>query len=82
MGAGKFGPPGWQDDPEWRAGVFDHLHLVGEQYSTLRRYTPEFLDVLRLKAAPAAQAVLDAIDVLREVGMVSTVEILGADVAA
>lgn len=18
MGAGKFGPPGWQDDPEWR----------------------------------------------------------------
>ncbi len=24
--------------------TFDHLHLVGEQYSTLRRYTPEFLD--------------------------------------
>ena len=49
--------------------TFDHLHLVGEQYSTLRRYTPEFLDVLRLKAAPAAQAVLDAIDVLREMNM-------------
>ena len=45
---------------------FDHLSLVGEQYSTLRRYTPEFLDVLKLKAAPAAQAVLDAIEVLRE----------------
>lgn len=45
---------------------FDHLSLIGEQYSTLRRYTPEFLDVLKLKAAPAAQAVLDAIDVLRQ----------------
>lgn len=44
---------------------FDHLSLVSEQYSTLRRYTPEFLDVLKLKAAPAAQAVLDAIEVLR-----------------
>jgi len=49
--------------------TFDHLHLVGEQYRTLRRYTPEFLDVLRLKAAPAAQVVLDAIDVLREMNM-------------
>ncbi len=45
---------------------FDHLSLVGEQYSTLRRYTPEFLDVLKLKAAPAAQAVLDAVEVLRK----------------
>ena len=32
----------------------------------LRRYTPELLDVLKLKAAPAAQAVMDAIDVVRE----------------
>lgn len=46
--------------------TFDHLHLVGEQYGTLRQHTPEFLDVLKLKAAPAAQAVLDAIDVVRE----------------
>jgi len=49
--------------------TFDHLHLIGEHYSTLRRYTPEFLDVLKLKAAPAAQAILDAIDVLRELNM-------------
>lgn len=48
---------------------FDHLSLVGEQYSTLRRHAPKFLDVLKLKAAPAAQAVLDAIDVLREMNM-------------
>jgi TnpA family transposase len=45
---------------------FDHLSLIGDQYGTLRRYAPEFLDVLKLKAAPAAQAVLDAIDVLRQ----------------
>ena len=45
---------------------FDYLSLVGDQYSTLRRYTPEFLNVLKLDAAPATQAILDAIDVLRE----------------
>ncbi|WP_189354838.1 Tn3 family transposase, partial [Vogesella fluminis] len=44
---------------------FDHLHLVSEQFSTLRRYTPEFLDVLKLRAAPAAQGVLDAIAMVR-----------------
>ncbi len=44
---------------------FDHLHLVSEQFSTLRRYTPEFLDVLKLRAAPAAQSVLDAIAMVR-----------------
>jgi ribosome-associated translation inhibitor RaiA len=44
---------------------FDHLHLITEQFSTLRRYTAEFLDVLQLRAAPAAQGVLDAIDIVR-----------------
>ena len=44
---------------------FDHLHFVSEQFNTLRRYTPEFLDVLELRAAPAAQGVLDAIEVMR-----------------
>lgn len=52
-----------------RPAAFDHLQLIEEQYSTLRRYTPEFLDVLKLKAVPAAQAVLDAIDVVREMNM-------------
>lgn len=46
--------------------TFDYLHLIGEQYGTLRRYTPEFLDVLKLKAAPAAQTILDAINVVRQ----------------
>ena len=44
---------------------FDFLHRIGERYNTLRRYAPEFLRVLKLRAAPAAQEVLDALDVLR-----------------
>lgn len=44
---------------------FDFLPRIGENYATLRRYAPEFLDVLKLRAAPAAQDLLDAIDVLR-----------------
>jgi len=44
---------------------FDFLHRIGESYATLRRYAQEFLDVLNLRAAPAAKALLDAIEVLR-----------------
>jgi len=48
---------------------FDHLYLMGEHFYTLRRYTPEFLDVLELRAAPAAQSVLDAIEVVKEMNL-------------
>ncbi len=44
---------------------FDFLHRIGEIYATVRRYAPEFLAVLALRVAPAAQGVLDAIEVLR-----------------
>ena len=44
---------------------FDFLHRMGDSYATLRRYAPEFLDVLKLRAAPAAKDVLDAIEALR-----------------
>lgn len=44
---------------------FDFLHRIGESYATLRRYAPEFLDVLKLRAAPAAKDVLEGIEVLR-----------------
>lgn len=44
---------------------FDFLHRISDGYATLRRYTPEFLTVLKLRAAPAAKDILDAIDVLR-----------------
>lgn len=44
---------------------FDFLHRIDESYATLRRYAPELLTVLRLRAAPAGKDVLDAIEVLR-----------------
>lgn len=44
---------------------FDYLYRLGESHTTLRRYAPEFLSVLKLRAAPAAQELLDAIDILR-----------------
>lgn len=43
----------------------DHLALVSAHFTTLRRYTPAFLAVLDLHAAPAAQNLLAAINVLR-----------------
>ena len=44
---------------------FDFLPRLGESYPTLRRYAPEFLEVLKFRAAPAAEGVLEAIGVLR-----------------
>jgi TnpA family transposase len=54
---------------------FDFLHRIGEGYATLRRYAPEFLDVLKLRAAPAAKDVLDAIEVLRSMNAVSAKQV-------
>ena len=48
-----------------RPADFDFLHHIGESYATLRRYAPQLLDVLKLRAAPAAKGVLDAINMLR-----------------
>lgn len=44
---------------------FDFLHHIGENYATLHRYAPVFLNVLKLRTASAARNVLDAIEVLR-----------------
>ena len=46
---------------------FDYLHLAGDSVTTLRRYAGEFLNILKLHAVPAAQEVLDAVQVLRAV---------------
>jgi hypothetical protein len=48
---------------------FDFLYRIGESCATLQRYAFQFLDVLRLHAAPLAKSVLDAIDVLREMNL-------------
>ena len=34
---------------------FDFLPRIGESYATLRRYAPELLAILKLRAAPAAK---------------------------
>jgi hypothetical protein len=44
---------------------FDFLHRIGESYATLRRYAPELLNILKFRAAPAAEGVLEAIGVMR-----------------
>jgi TnpA family transposase len=44
---------------------FDFLHRIGENYATLRRYAPQFLNALTFRAAPAAKSLLDGVEVLR-----------------
>ena len=54
---------------------FDFLHRLGDSYATLRRYAPEFLDVLKLRAAPAAKDVLDAIEALRAMNAINAKQV-------
>uniref|UniRef100_B8HZ41 Transposase Tn3 family protein n=1 Tax=Cyanothece sp. (strain PCC 7425 / ATCC 29141) TaxID=395961 RepID=B8HZ41_CYAP4 len=51
---------------------FDFLYRLGEGYPTLRRYAPEFLDILNLRAAPTAKGLLDAVNVLRRMNAENT----------
>ncbi len=44
---------------------FDFLRHISDSYTTVRRYAPEFLNVLDMRAAPGATDVLDGIDTLR-----------------
>lgn len=48
-----------------RSEDFDYLHKVSNGYPQIRRYAPAFLKALQLKAASAAQDILDAINMLR-----------------
>ena len=56
---------------------FDFLHRIGENYVTLRRYAPKFLAVLKLRAAPAAKNMLNAIEVLRDMNTDNTRKVPG-----
>jgi TnpA family transposase len=47
------------------ASLTDYLPLLGEGYAQLRRYTPTLLETLKLKAAPAAQDILDGVNLLQ-----------------
>ena len=61
MGAGKFGPPGWQDDPEWRGWWGDNPPFHTPTYVLTHRPRPplemdggttfHFLDAAREAAA-------------------------------
>jgi len=44
---------------------FDYLERIGDHYTQIRRYAPALLKVLRLKAAPAAQDILKAVETLK-----------------
>ena len=48
-----------------RTEDFDFLNKIGDGYSQIRRYAPEFLASLQLKAAPAAKEVLEAVELLK-----------------
>lgn len=49
-----------------RSEDFDYLHLIGDNYSQVRRYAPAFLETIELRAAPTAKEILEAIDLLKE----------------
>lgn len=47
---------------------FDHLYLIGDHYSQIRKYAPSFLRELALKAAPipSAQSILKAVEIIKQ----------------
>jgi len=65
MGAGKFGPPGWQDDPEWRGWWGDNPPFHTPTYVLTHRPRPplemdggttfHFLDAAPAEALAAAR---------------------------
>ena len=66
MGAGKFGPPGWQDDPEWRGWWGDNPPFHTPTYVLTHRPRPSlemdggttfhFLDAAPAEALEVARA--------------------------
>ncbi|HMN84410.1 MAG TPA: dihydrofolate reductase family protein [Bauldia sp.] len=73
MGAGKFGPPGWQDDPEWRGWwgpnppfhtpVFVLTHRPRPSIAMEGGTTFHFLDASPAEALAAARAAADGRDI-------------------
>ena len=44
---------------------FDFLGLISNGFPQMRRYTPAMLDIFEFRAAPAAQPLLEVVDILR-----------------
>ncbi|MGO2643135.1 Tn3 family transposase [Brevibacterium aurantiacum] len=55
-----------------KPAMLDPLHLAIDQFATLRRYTPAFLEALQIRAAPAAADLLKAVDVIRTMNNAGT----------
>ncbi len=77
MGAGKFGPPGWQDDPEWRGWWGDNPPFHTPTYVLTHRPRPPLemdggTTFHFLEAAPA-----DALEVARAAAAGNDVRIGG-----
>ncbi len=77
MGAGKFGPPGWQDDPEWRGWWGDNPPFHTPTYVLTHRPHPSLemeggTTFHFLNAAPA-----DALEVARDAAAGQDVRIGG-----
>jgi TnpA family transposase len=51
---------------------FDYLDLMGGHYSTLRRYVPGFLDVLKIQATPSSKDILAGVEILRRLNAENT----------
>ena len=73
MGAGKFGPPGWQDDPEWRGWWGENPPFHTPTYVLTHRPRPSiemeggttfhFLDAAPAEALAIAHAAAGGLDV-------------------
>jgi hypothetical protein len=48
-----------------RDEAFDPLALLPDYFTTLRKYSPAFLEAFKFRGVPVAQSLLDAIDLLR-----------------
>lgn len=51
---------------------FDYLNLMGSHYSTLRRYVPAFLDVLKIQSTPSSKDILAGVEILRRLNTENT----------
>ena len=51
---------------------FDSIGLIVEHYGQLRRYAPTFLETFEFRAAPAAQEIIEGIEILRELNRTNT----------
>jgi hypothetical protein len=52
-----------------RPADFDYLGLLSNHYPQLRRYAPAFLEAFEFRAAPAAQKLLEAVEVLKRLAV-------------